>query len=218
METQNVQPAQRKKLGPELKKKIIIGAAAFVIIFATVGLVYWINIQGRVYTDKAEISADITDLSPDSAGTLEELYVHAGDYVTQDQSVARVGDETIKTKSSGLIVSVNDNVGMNFNPGEAVASMINPSDLRVVAHIEENKGLENIAVGQPVTFTVDAFGGKKFYGVVDEISDTSRDSGIVFNISDKREVKEFDVKIRFDINAYPEIKNGMSAKVWIYKK
>jgi multidrug resistance efflux pump len=78
--------------------------------------------------------------------------------------------------------------------------------------------LKNIQIGQSAIFKVDAFGGKKYYGVVDEISDTSRQSGIVFNISDKREVREFDVKVRFDVDNYSELKNGMSAKIWIYKK
>jgi multidrug resistance efflux pump len=231
MENQNIQthpqqhqPAahqpqhQAKKMTPQIKKKLIIGAIAFIVVSAAAGLIYWFSTQGRIYTDKAEISAAMTDLSPVNAGVLEEVFVNEGDSVVENQSIARVGDETIKAKSDGIVVSINNNIGKNFNPGEVVASMINPSDLRVVGHIEENKGLKDIEIGQPVTFTVDAFGSKKYYGVVDEISDTSRQSGIVFNISDKREVMEFDVKIRYDINAYPELKNGMSAKIWIYKK
>jgi len=67
------------------------------------------------------------------------------------------------------------------------------------------------------SFTVDAFGSRKFQGIVDEISPTARQEDIVFNISDKRQTNQFDVKIRFDVSAYPEIKNGMSAKVWIYQ-
>jgi multidrug resistance efflux pump len=218
MENQNTQTAQAKKISPELKKKIIIGASAFVLIALTIGLVYWLNIQNRVYTDKAEISAAMTDLSPHNSGTLDEVFVHIGDYVTENETVARVGNETIKANSNGVVVAVNDSIGKNLNSGEVVASLINPTDLRVVGHIEENKGLKNIEIGQPVVFTVDAYGGKKYYGVIDEISDTSRQSGIVFNISDKREVKQFDVKVRFDVSAYPELKNGMSAKIWIYKK
>ena len=218
MENNNPQLAQAKKITPELKKKIIIGASAFVLIALTIGLAYWFNLQGRVYTDKAEISAAMTDLSPHNSGTLNEVFVNIGDYVTENETVARVGDETIKANSNGIVVAVNNSIGKNLNPGEVVVSLIDPTDLRVVGHIEENKGLKNIEIGQPVVFTVDAYGSKKYYGVVDEISDTSRESGIVFNISDKREVKQFDVKVRFDVSAYPELKNGMSAKIWIYKK
>ena len=73
-------------------------------------------------------------------------------------------------------------------------------------------------VGQTVTFTIDAFGSKKFEGVVDQINPTSDQSGVVFSISDKRAVKQFDVKVRFDVKAHPEFKQGMSAKITIYKK
>jgi ketol-acid reductoisomerase len=87
----------------------------------------------------------------------------------------------------------------------------------VVGHIEENKGLKDIKVGQRAMFEADAFGSKQFNGVVDEISETSRQSDVVFNISDNRQVQIFDVKIRYNLADYPELKNGMSAKVWIYK-
>ena len=52
---------------------------------------------------------------------------------------------------------------------------------------------------------------------MDSISPTSRESGIVFNISDKRETQEFDVSVRYDVDAYPELRNGMSAKIVIQK-
>jgi multidrug resistance efflux pump len=215
---ENKPAAGKKKISPEIKKKIIIGAAAFVVIAVGIGSIAWINMQNHVYTDKAEISAAQINLSPTAPGVLEEVFVHAGDYVTENGNLARVGNEVIKAKSGGLVVDISSDIGKNFNPGEVVASIINPADLRVVGHVEENKGLKNIEVGQPAVFKVDAFGNKKYYGVVDEISDTSRQAGIVFNISDKREVRQFDVKVRFDISAYPELKNGMSAKIWIYKK
>ena len=95
--------------------------------------------------------------------------------------------------------------------------MVDPSQLRVVAHVDEDKGLSDIMPGDQATFTVDAFGSKKFTGVVDDVSPTARQQDIVFNISDARQTDQFDVSIRFDTAAYPELKNGMSAKVWIYK-
>ena len=88
--------------------------------------------------------------------------------------------------------------------------------MKVVGEIDETKGLKSIVVGQRATFTVDAFSGKKYEGVVDEISPTSNDTGIVFSISDKRPIKKFDIKIRFNTASYPELKNGMSAKITVY--
>ena len=96
--------------------------------------------------------------------------------------------------------------------------MINKDQERIVGKIDENKGLSDIKIGQVATFTVDAFGGKKFEGIVDEVSPISNESGVVFNISDKRQIKQFNIKIRFDVDAHPEFKEGMSAKITIYKK
>jgi hypothetical protein len=78
--------------------------------------------------------------------------------------------------------------------------------------------LADISVGDLVSFTVDAFSGKTYTGVVDSIDSTSNDSGVVFSISDKRPVKEFDINVKYDVALHPEFKNGMSAKMKIYKK
>jgi len=77
--------------------------------------------------------------------------------------------------------------------------------------------LSDIKVGQSAIFTVDAFGSKQYSGIVDQINPTSDTGDIVFNISGTRQEMNFDVKVRFDVNQYPELKNGMSAKLWIYK-
>jgi multidrug resistance efflux pump len=96
--------------------------------------------------------------------------------------------------------------------------MVDPTQLRVVGTIDENKGLDRIRVGQPATFTVDAFGSKQYVGIVDEISPTANSSDVVFNISNERETQQFNVKVRFDHTQYPELKNGMSAKLTIFIK
>jgi hypothetical protein len=63
---------------------------------------------------------------------------------------------------------------------------------------------------------VDAFGSQQFSGVIDEVAPTSNASGVVFNISSARETQQFDVKARFDATKYPQLKNGMSARMWVY--
>lgn len=198
------------------KTLIIIGAsAALAILIGSVG--YAAYAKGRISVDKAEISAPLIALSPQGSGTLEELDVHEGDVVPANFVVARVGTELVKTSVAGRIVAANADIGKLVNRGEAVVTMIDPDALRVVARVAEDKGLEDIRVGQTARFTVDAFGSKAFTGIVDEVSATSRASGIAFSISDKRETKEFEVKIRFNVDRYPELKNGMSAKAVILK-
>lgn len=196
---------------------IIIGIVAGCVALAGLAI-YLVQSQNRISIDKAEITAPRIDLSSQSGGVLEELLVQPGDRVLENQVVARVDNELLKAKSDGLITDTKNDIGKNFNKSEVVVSMVNPEELRVVAHLDEDKGLDDVRVGQRVAFTVDTFGSRKYFGTVDEVSETSRDSTIVFSISDKRETKQFDIKIRFDISAYPELKNGMSAKVTIYKK
>lgn len=204
-----------KKAG---RRSVMMTALALgVIVVGILGGAYWKYSSARISIDKAQVTAPIVDLGPSSPGVLQEVDVHAGDVIPPDTVVARVGNDSIKARLGGLVVAVKDDVGKRFNPGEPIVSMIDPGELRVVGQLEENKGLKDVQVGQQATFTVDAFGSRTFFGTVDSISPTSNDSGIVFNISDKREAKAFNVKVRFDINAYPELKNGMSAKITILK-
>jgi len=210
---------QEEKAVKNLAKRvwILTGIIAAIIVGSASGLAYLKISQSRIYTENADIEAPQINLAATNPGTLEELYVNAGDSVNADTVVARVGTELIKTKVGGIITSINNNIGKIFNPGETVASMLNPADLRVVGQIEEDKGLSEISVGQQAIFTADAFGSKQYQGVVDEISPTSREGDVVFNISGKRQIAEFNVYVRFDTDTYPELKNGMSAKLWIYK-
>jgi multidrug resistance efflux pump len=195
----------------------IIAVIALVAILAA-GFIYWQSSSTRIVIDTSMVSAPLIDLSPTMPGQLEQVYVNEGDLVSANTAVAKVGNEIIQTKISGEIVSIQNNIGKTFNPGQAVVSMIDPQALRVVGTIDENKGLDKIHVGQLANFTVDTFGSKTYQGVVDEVSPTSRQTGVVFNISDQRPTQQFDIKVRFDSQQYPELKNGMSAKLTIFIK
>lgn len=194
------------------------GSAVALVLVIVGGLLYWQMASTRVSIDTSLVSAPIIDLSPTAPGQLEEIYVNEGDIVPAFTPVAKVGDEIIKTKVAGEIVGVQNNIGKSFNPGQSVVSMIDRSQLRVVGTIDENKGLDKIHVGQLASFTVDTFGSKQYQGVVDEVSPSSNQSDVVFNISNARQIQQFNVKVRFDADQNPEIKNGMSAKLTIFTK
>jgi len=207
-----------KNILKSARNKIIAVISLAVIIFGGIGgYIFWSISSSRVYVENSTVSATVANLSTVAGGTLQEVFVNVGDQVKMSAPVARIGNELIKAKSDGQILSINTNVGASFAPGQTVATMINPNDLRVVGQVQEDKGLKDIRVGQEAIFTVDAFGSKQYSGIVDEISPTSNAGDIVFNISDTRQENNFDIKVRYDINQYPELKNGMSAKLWIYK-
>lgn len=201
------------------KRPIVQSVIGIIMIFGTLfALLYWKSASSYVYIEMSQIGAPIINIGPESEGILSEVYVKPGDTVSINQSVARVGSEILSAKTSGIIVSVQNTPGQVFMPGASVVSMIDPNQLRVVGKIDEDKGLSRIKIGDPAIFTVDAFGSKKFTGIVDEISPTSNQSGVVFSISDKREIKQFNVKVRYDVSKYPEFKNGMSVKLSVYAK
>ncbi|HUO56472.1 MAG TPA: efflux RND transporter periplasmic adaptor subunit [Candidatus Paceibacterota bacterium] len=195
---------------------IITGIAVFMIAALAGGFIYLEVISKRVYIDTSSVQAPEIDLAPSDPGILENVYVNVGDEVPANTTVARVGNELIQTKVAGIIISTSPSIGQEVNANTTVVAMIDPTQLRVVGEVDENKGLSRIQVGDPVVFTVDAFGSKQFSGVVDEVSPTAQATQVVFNISDQREEQQFDVKARFDTSAYPELKNGMSARMWVY--
>jgi multidrug resistance efflux pump len=185
-----------------------------ILIFATI---YIGNSSGKIYIENSVVSAPVISLASANAGVLEKILVSTGQKIQAGMIVAQVNGNPIKAQIDGLVIFVQNTPGQIVNAQIPIVQMIDPSEFRVIGHIEEDKGLKDIVVGQKVLFTVDAFPGKKYYGVVDSISPTARSSDIVFSISDKRQEQQFDVNVKFNIDSYPELKNGMSAKMWIYK-
>jgi multidrug resistance efflux pump len=194
----------------------IAGVLAIVAIIA--GGTYWYVSSQTVYIDQSVVQAPVINLSPTNSGPLQAVFVKVGDIVTANQPIARVGDEVVESQTSGEIVSIDKNIGELENAGQSVvATMVDPTELRVVGHLDENKGLSDVKVGDVARFTVDTFGSKEYYGVVDEVGQTSQVSE-TSNIFNQRPVNEFNVYVRFDPVRYPELKDGMSARIWVYIK
>src|ERR1035437_8779649 len=213
------QEQQKESVMKRLAKNVYVrvgGSIALVIIAIAFGV--YLKMTGeRVYTDKANLETPIIGLAAHTSGIVQNILVNSGDKVNENTVVAQVGNELVKAKSSGIITETADNTGKLVSAGESIVNMINPNDLRVIAHIDEDKGLSDVKVGHNALFTVDAYGSKQFSGIVDTISPTAHSGDVVFTISDKRAIQQFDVKIRFNTDLYPELSNGMSARVWIYK-
>ncbi len=188
------------------------------ILLAASSVLLYKYISSSISIEDSVVSAPVISIGPESEGILEEVDVQPGDNVTAGQILARVGGEVLSAKIAGVIIDVQNTPGQVFTPSQSVIKMIDPTELRIVGTIKETSGLADIKVGDPVSFTVDAFGGTTYAGVVDSISPSSKDSNVVFSISDTREVKEFEIKVKYDIAANPLFKNGMSAKMKVYKQ
>jgi multidrug resistance efflux pump len=196
------------------------GLTILVILLAIGGILYWIDLESTIYIENAQITAPEISINPGTPGVIDEIYVSVGDTVRKDQILAKVGDEILHAKTHGVITSVENTPGHIANPltdPRPVISMIDPRQLRVTGRVQEDKGLKDIHPGQYVMFTVDAFPSLQYEGVVERVAPSAREGDIVFSISDKRQEREFDITVSYDVTAYPELKDGMSAKMWITK-
>ena len=209
--------AQAKK--PFDRRVLAVAAFLIVVVGGGIGILAYLGVSSKtVYIENSSIQAPEVVLAPTVAGELRHTYVNVGDVIAPNTVVAQVGGELIKSTSGGLVVAARTDEGANIDAGVAVVTTIDPTQLRVVGSVQEDKGLTDIKVGAPASFTIDAFGSRKFTGTVEEISPTAQSGDVVFSVSDKREEQNFDVKVAFDVSANPELKNGMSAKLWVYKQ
>lgn len=201
------------------RNAIMLALGIIIVVGGGIGAWAYLGASAQsVSIDKAQISAPVVSLSSTHGGVLRSLSVVAGQTVAPGTIVAQVGVELIKSTNGGLVIATHGDVGDHVAAGSAVVDMIDPNSLRVVGQLDENKGLRRIMVGQPVSFTVDSFGGTQFVGIVDKISPTSNQSGIVFNISDQRQVQQFDISARYATATYPQLRNGMSARMTVWTK
>lgn len=214
MTIQEKEENNQKKSGT----KIVIFLLVLAFIIGSIyGVYYFIEKQKYIESDNAFVKVPIIQLTSSSPGILKEVYVKEGQNVEANQSLARVGDNIIQSEIAGIITMVKQDFGANYSPSQPVISMYDPSQMKIIASIEENKGLTDLKVLDKVKFTVDAFGKEEFNGFIEEISPVSNIGDIVFSISDKRQTQKFNIKIHYNIADYPNFKNGMSAKVKIYK-
>ncbi len=207
----------KNRLGFLKNKKILrIIASVALIILLVGGFWFWQTRRDRIYIDDSLINATIIPISAPLSGILTEVDAQEGKLIKRGDTIAVVGGQAIRSQTDGLIVTANDAIGGTITPEIVLAQLIDPSQMRVVGTIDETKGLDKIHIGQPASFTVDAYPGQTFWGYVDEISQTAKQTQAAFSISSERPVQQFQVYVRFDASKYPQLKNGMSAKLIIY--
>lgn len=197
----------------QFRRNFIVVAAILLILG---GIFYFFKKEGRVFIDNSLIQSPIISINPQAAGVLNEIDVVENQTVKKGDLLAVVGTESLRSQTDGLIISANRQIGSSLTSSSNVIQMVNPDDFRVVGTLDENKGLKDIRVGQVASFTVDAFPDQIFWGYVDEVAATAKQTQIAFSISSERPTQQFNVLVRFDENKYPQIKNGMSAKLTIF--
>ncbi len=207
-----------KNLFSKLKnpKVLRVVVAVFVIVFVATITFFLETKNGRVFIEDSLVYAPIITVSPTTPGTLLETDVYENEKVEKGDLLAIVGSEALRANTDGLIVMADTQTGSLTTIASPVIQMIQPENMRIAGTIDENKGLKDIKVGQVASFTVDALPGKTFWGYVDEVSPSAKQTQLSFSISSERPTQQFVVYVKYDSIKYQEIKNGMSAKLTIY--
>lgn len=119
-----------------------------------------------------------------SRGTLARTETEQGHRLTQNQAAVKVARAQIQlaklnlsytviiATADGVVGKKDIHVGQLVQPGQTMASIVDNSELWVVANYRETQ-LPNIHVGSKVDITVDAVPGVAFKGTVERISDAT---------------------------------------------
>jgi multidrug resistance efflux pump len=198
---------------PKVLRVLLVIIVAVMLIG---GYIFYQLLRDRVPIEDSLIQAPIITISPETPGKILDLKVYEGEKVKRGDVLAIVGTSSLNAYQDGLIVSVDNAIGSLASAQTPVVQMINFADMRIAGTIDENKGLDKVKVGQVVSFTVDALPGKTFWGYIDEISPTAKQTQLQFSVSSERPTQQFLIYARFNAYAYPQIKNGMSAKMTVY--
>lgn len=202
-----------KLKNPVILKRIILAA---VIVLITASMLYYQSRKGRVFIDDSLVTAPIVSVAPATGEELTELDVYEGEHVTKGDALGIVGGQTLYADTDGLVIMANNQIGSMVSVQDPLAQIIHTPDMRITGTIDENKGLIDIKIGQVASFTVDALPGQTFWGYVDEVSPSAKQTALAFSISSERPTQQFVVYVKYDTNKYPQIKNGMSAKLTVY--
>src|ERR1035437_7440332 len=207
-----------KNLIAKIKNPKVLRVILIVIVAALLigGFVGYQLLKDRVAVDNSLVQAPIITISPEVPGKIMDLKVYEGEQVKKGDVLAIVGTSSLNAYQDGLIVSTNNAIGSIASGQTAVVQMINFSDMRIAGTLDENKGLDKVKIGQAVSFSVDALPNQTFWGYVDEISPTAKQTQLQFSVSSERPTQQFIVYTRFNAYSYPQIKNGMSAKMTVY--
>ena len=207
-----------KKILAKFNNPKVIKVFIAIVIFISVlgGVYFYLKSTQRIKIESSVVSSPIIPLSSSIPGKIKTITAIEGQKVKKGDPVAIVGTEIIRSYTDGIIVETNKQIGAFASPQTPIVKMINTNEMRIDGTIDENKGFDQIKVGQVVSFTIDALSGKTFWGYVDEIAQSAKQTGAAFSISSERPTQQFEIYARFDANSYPEIKNGMSAKMTVY--
>jgi membrane fusion protein, multidrug efflux system len=139
----------------------------------------------------------------------------------RDQVALQLSYTRVVVPSSGVVSKKSVEVGQLVQPGQPLMTVVPLRDVWVVANLKETE-IVRVRPGEPVEFTVDAYPGQTFRGVVESLSPAT---GAKFSLlppdnatgNFTKVIQRVPVKIRVDGRTDPAhpLRPGMSAEVVI---
>jgi multidrug resistance efflux pump len=171
-------PAPRRKLN--LRRLIPPVAAVIAIGAAVLGVSMYRQSQMYVSTDNAQLTGTPVQIGAMNAGRVESVQPTVGSSVHKGDAVAEIalpsqigtaqngqaklgfldaGNSTVDVQAplDGVVLAVPATPGATVQPGQALVTVVDPTQMYVNANIEETN-ISRVKVGQPVTVHVDSLG------------------------------------------------------------
>lgn len=215
-----------KENGPVTRKSrkktivaVFLGIAA--IIAGSAGFYYFSSAGNYFATDNAKVTAKMYTVTPFASGKLLEWNAKEGERVEKDQILGR--QEVlpyITSPVTGTIIKNNVNEGQTVSPASQLAVIADTDNLYIGVNIEETD-IMKVGVGQVVEVKIDAYAGRTFSGVVDEIdraTQTYFSGAASFNTSGTytKVTQHIPVKVLIDNDEKLPLTFGMNANVKIH--
>jgi len=166
-ETQATEAQENK----QSKFKIILVLVLTLVLIAGVGVgvhFYWQS-ANYLATDNARVTTDLIYVTPNIPGTLERFTIYEGRYVTENEILGWVENDTaMRSPVDGLVIYSGAVQDQLVSPLEPIAVIADINNIHIQANIRETD-IMKVEVGQIVTVTIDPFGNQQFTGYVSEV-------------------------------------------------
>ena len=169
-------PAGRRSLKRSTRVALLIILVVALIATGVFAASYFLDARNYVSTDNAQIDGNRIAVNAPASGTLIDWRATQGAELTADQVVGRIKvnggfvqpQQSIRAPADATVAVDNGVEGAFVTAGTQLALAYDFSKVYVTARVDETD-IDAVTVGQRVDFTVDAYPGNEFHGVVREI-------------------------------------------------
>jgi multidrug resistance efflux pump len=166
----------RRRLKRSTRVGLVVILVLALVAAGAFGASYLLDARHYVSTDNAQVDGDKIAVNAPASGTLVDWRATQGAALHADQVVGRVKvdggfvqpQQSIRAPADGTVAVDNGVEGAFVTAGTQLAVAYDFAKVYVTARVDETE-VDAVHPGQRVNFTVDAFPGTEFTGVVREI-------------------------------------------------